>query len=293
MAPAPELTESLTLWQRTDWRGEPAWTSVSDQVRAIVSEARARLIYLGAVDGAVNLLNAPWPRMTPSAERPWPNLGGHRFWLGPQHRWTWPPPAEWEYSAARATSTREGTLSLEHFHLNSDYPALTREYSWQGNRMRCAVRWTDDGRRFFGLHVVAVDAPIELTTRLQEAPCAPAGLVAARMIDPEPPLRLPHPALQLAGGTARVLSGAKRVKFGFVPQALAVARSAGWTVTVHPGPCSEADGDAPDFGYLSQVWVGEAGCELAELEQLTPPLRGDSFGRCSSTIFIEATPPHP
>jgi len=273
------------------WRGESAWRSIQGGVAAIVSEARTRLIYLGAADGTLNLLNAPWPQVLPGKDNPWPNQGGHRFWLGPQYRWIWPPPTEWEYAPVELAFVKGGVLVLRHAHHDTAYPALTREYAWDGARLRCAVRWKDDGHRYFGLHVVAVDTPFSITTRLEPGPDAPAGLVAARMVEPEPPLHLPHPAVVVNDGHATVHSGVSRVKFGFRPQPLEVERAGGWRLAVLPGPCAEPTHDIPDHGYVSQVWVGEAGCELAELEQLTPHLRGDASGSCSSTIFIEATPP--
>lgn len=58
-----------------------------------------------------------------------------------------------------------------------------------------------------------------------------------------------------------------------------------------PGPSSVATRTCPDQGYLSQVWVGDKTHDLAELEQLTPQLKGDASGNCSSTIYIEATAP--
>jgi hypothetical protein len=39
------------------------------------------------------------------------------------------------------------------------------------------------------------------------------------------------------------------------------------------------------------VWVGDKTNDIAELEQLTPQLKGDASGNCSSTIYIVATPP--
>lgn len=291
MPPATTSANVVAAWDKTAWRGEPAWTSVHDGVRAIVSESRSRVIYLGAEDGSLNLLNAPWPQVLPTAERPWPNQGGHRFWLGPQHRWVWPPPSEWEYCAARSAAVQKGVLTLVHEQVDTRYPALVRHYAWEGPRLRCTVCWPDDGGRYFGLHVVAVDAPVAVPVRLEPRPDVPAGVVAARMVEPEPPVQLPHAALATDGERAVIHSGRQKVKFGFTPQTLAIARPGGWTLAVHPGPCTEVDGAPPDHGYLSQVWVGDGNVDLAELEQLTPPLKGDASGFCSSTIFIEAAPP--
>ena len=108
MNTSPSVT--APAWEKSTWQGEPAWASIHGPVRAIVSEARARLIYLGAADGSYNLLNAPTPRPAEGQ-----NQGGHRFWLGPQYRWVWPPLKEWEFSAAAQVSTRaDGRRSLNH-----------------------------------------------------------------------------------------------------------------------------------------------------------------------------------
>jgi hypothetical protein len=286
--PSPEIAGA---WERTLWHGERAWTSANGPVRAIVSEERARLVHLGSADGSVNLVNAPQPRRLPTADDPWPNQGGHRFWLGPQHRWVWPPPAEWEYSSAAWVTVDRGVLILQHAHLNQSYPAIRREYAWEGGRIRCTVSWPDNGRSYFGLHVIAVDTPFALTARLEPRRDAPLGVVAARMVDPEPPLQLPQPALALCDGHATVCSGVQRKKFGFVPQTLRVERPGGWVLCMHPGPCSRANGQTPDQGFLSQVWVGDGTIDIAEMEQLTPHLAGDASGLCSTTIFIEAAPP--
>ena len=290
------MTASLVLgetatWKKTTWQGEPAWSSSQNNVLAIVTEARARLIYLGACDGSFNLINAPLPLLRPSQDNPWPNQGGHRFWLGPQSRWVWPPPTEWEYAALQSATANAGVLTLQHAHVNKNYPALTREYVWEGNRLRCTVRWQDDGRPYFGIHVVAVNTPFVITTHLEKTKDVSAGLVVARMVDPESPIHLPHPSVTIEGDHATIRGEIKSVKLGFVQQPLTIERPRGWKLSVQPGPNTVATSDAPDQGYLSQVWVGDKTHDLAELEQLTPQLKGDTSGQCTSTIYIEATPP--
>jgi hypothetical protein len=188
-------------------------------------------------------------------------------------------------------STEAGVLTLQHAHINKDYPAITREYAWEGNSLRCTARWKDDGRAYFGIHVVAVNTPFVITTHLEKAKDVPSGLVVARMVDPEAPIHLPHPSLTIEGDRATLHGEIKSVKLGFVPQPLTIDRPHGWKLSVQPGPSTVATNDAPDHGYLSQVWVGDKTHNLAELEQLTPQLKGDASGQCSSTIFIEATPP--
>ena len=283
---------TTTTWVKTAWQGETAWTSSQGNVQAIVSEARSRLIYLGAKNGLLNLLNAPWPQVLPDKNNPWPNQGGHRFWLGPQSRWSWPPLTEWEYSAVQTATAKNGVLMLLQSRLNLDYPAITREYAWESNRLRCTAHWQDDGRGYFGLHVVPVNTPFEATARLEKTDAAPAGLVVAQMVDPEGPIRLPHPSITIQAGHATVRSDIKTVKLGFAPQPLTTGRPQRWSLSLLPGPCSVTTDTSPDHGYLSQIWVGDKTNDFAELEQLTPYLKGDASGRCSSTIYLEAAPPN-
>lgn len=278
-------------WEKAEWHGEPAWRSAQGAVAAIVSETRARLVYLGAADGSQNLLNAPVPHPQPTAQNPSPNQGGHRFWLGPQHRWVWPPLPEWEHAPAAGVSGDGPVLTVRMPHLNRDYPAIVREYAWEGARLRCTARWPDDGRPYFGLHVVPIDAPATISARLVKWDEVPAGLVVARMIDPEPPFQPPHPSVTLSDDRATLVSRVRRFKAGFAPQVLTVDRVGGWRLSVHPGPHEGVALGSADQGYLSQVWVGGPDDDLAELEQLSPYLRGDARGQCASTIYIEALPP--
>lgn len=278
-------------WQKTIWRGESAWSSTQGAVRAVVTEVRSRLIYIGSLDGTVNLINAPYPQTLPDEKNRWPNQGGHRFWLGPQKRWVWPPLTEWEYSAAASVTSTGAVLTLHEPHHNTAYPAITREYAWEGTRLRCTAHWPDNGRSYFGLHVVPVDVPFTVRARLAKSEAVPAGAVVAEMVNPESPLTLPHPSVTIEGDFAVMQSGIKIVKLGFKPQALTIDRPQGWKLSVLPGPTEGLALESPDQGYLSQVWVGGPEHDLAELEQLSPHLRGDANGRCASSIYIEATPP--
>lgn len=278
--------ESASPWVRTVWCGQAAWRSDRRGGCAIVSGARSRLIYLGPSDGSLNLLNAP--QVSPDDANPHPNHGGHRFWLGPQRHWIWPPPNEWEYSSALSVELDGGTLIVKHARIDPAYPALTREYAWEGSQLRCTVRWADEGRPYFGMHVVAVDAPFSITARLEPCEAAPAGMVLARMVDEVPPVQVPHPAIFVSDRYATVRAGIREVKLGFVPQPLRIGRQDSWRLAMLPGPCGGISSEMPDLGYLSQVWVGDESFDFAEIEQLTPFLRGDGTGKCFSTIFIEA-----
>jgi hypothetical protein len=116
-------------------------------------------------------------------------------------------------------------------------------------------------------------------------------MVEAQMGGPPSPLTLPHPAITVAGDRATIRAGVEVVKLGFVSQALVIDRPGGWKLSMQPGPHEGVALVPPDHGYVSQVWVGGKNADLAELEQLTPSLRGDAAGRCASTIYLEATAP--
>jgi hypothetical protein len=277
------------MWQSTRWRGEAAWASTCGAVRAIVTEARQRLIYLGAADGTQNLLNAPLPH-TP-AEDPWANQGGHRFWLGPQKKWAWPPVADWEYSAAQTVQLEHDCLVLQQPRRNPAYPALTREYAWVDHQLRCTARWTDPQGDFFGMHVVAVDVPLAGSAQLVRGREVPLGLVHVQIDHTATEGFLPHPAIALVRDRAIVRSGEKLLKVGFFNQPLTVDRAASWRLSILPGPHAGTVGPLPDHGYLSQIWVGGPEYDFAELEQLTPYLRSDGSTPCASTIFLAALPP--
>lgn len=285
-------TRADVNWTKTRWNDEPAWTSTHAGVRAIVSEKRCRLVHLGPEGEAVNLLSAPARPATANAGDPAPNQGGHRFWLGPQSRWKWPPVADWEFSAAAKVSVEGSVLHLEHPHAEKRYPAMTREYAWEGARLRCTVRWAGGAEPFYAMHVVAVNAPTVLEGRLHAWDRVPLGVVGIRGDTPNVNSPLPHPAVTVSGGRARARSGVDTAKLGFFPQTLTVSEK-GWLLHLHPGPAAGIPLESPDYGYLSQIWVGPPSYGFAEIEQLTPFLLAAEDGRCASTVFLEVMPAPP
>lgn len=282
---------AASLWQATIWQDEPAWRSSNGSALAIVTMQRARLIYLGATNGSHNLLNAPSPQVLPTPTDRWPNQGGHRFWLGPQKDWIWPPLREWEFSPAASSRTDGPALILQQPHFDLHYPPITREYAWEGDRLRCTARWLDHGRPAFGMHVIPVDLPFVARARLRRTNRAPAGLVEVTIEGPVVDVLLPHPTVTLNDEVATVRAGVQTLKLGFAVQPLTVERREGWQLSVAPGPHAGIAHELPDHGYLSQIWVGGPEHDLAELEQLTPYLRGNAQGTCASTIYLEAIPP--
>lgn len=288
------FSDSGPEWTPTQFRGEKAWSSKRGAVLAVISEIRGRLLYLGKEDGSLNLLSAPFPCATPNNKDSSPNWGGHRFWLGPQIRWIWPPLTDWEYSGASKAYCDGDTLKLELPRTNTDYPALTREYRWEGSRLRSTVRWKDDGRAYYGMHVVAVEAPVEIVATPRKTEETPRGFVAVRIDGYDTKSFLPNPGLREENGLVRLRSGlGQAFKYAFPQQALRVPRTEGWCLLVHPGPTEGVAVGASDGGLLSQVWFGNSSYAFAEIEQLSPLLLGDEKGQCSSSCFLEAVPPSP
>src|SRR5690606_6276552 len=124
------------VWQPTTWRGEEAYESRSGGWHAIVSVARARLVHFGATADDRNLLFETATRDHPQG---W---GGHRVWLGPQGTWPsgwWPPPPEWESTAAERATVREDVLELPIRPAGHGWPRWTRTYHWEGDALVCGV----------------------------------------------------------------------------------------------------------------------------------------------------------
>ena len=282
------IAAGQTGWSRTEWNTEPAWVSESGPFKAVVSESRSRLIYLGPATGDANLLSAPSPLPAPTAKESAPNWGGHRFWLGPQSRWKWPPVRDWEFAAIAEAKAADGVLTLLHPRTDAAYPQLQREYAWEGGRLRCTVGWKGGGEPSYGMHVIAVDAPTTLSGRLHAWDRVPHGVVGINGDTPNTTDPLPHPAITVRDGVAYARTGAGTAKLGFYPQALENRRGE-WTLVMHPGPTSGTPLESPDHGYLSQIWVGPAAYSFCELEQLTPFMLPAADGWCSSTVYLEVS----
>lgn len=280
--------QAAPAWQRTRWKGEAAWKSISRQgVQAVVSEERARLIYFGSDDGKQNLLSAPSPKTLPSPKERSPNWGGHRFWLGPQSRWSWPPPKDWEFSAASSIEVQGGALHVRLAHALTAFPQVERDYAWEDERLRCTVRWQGGERPSYAMHVVAIEIPAVFEVALQPSEQTPHGLVQVNGDKPNATSPLPHPAVEVSGNRGVIRSGIATGKFGLTSQSLQVARGDRMLI-LHPGPFNGTAAEPPDFGFLTQIWVGGKGSTFCELEQLTPYLSPAEDGWCGSTVYLES-----
>lgn len=275
-------------WTSTLFLNAPAWESQNGPLVAIVSASRCRLLYFGATDRSNNLLSAPDQAPNPSKDEA-PNWGGHRFWLGPQARWVWPPLRDWEFAEARTITTMGDRLVVEHPQTDPNYPALIRTYSWEGQALNCTVTWKDDGRAYYGMHVFAVDAPAKLTCSLSKSPQCPEGAVLVAMDGFKTTGLTDTPALLFNGDRLEISSGStEQAKVGLFPQALELTRRDGWTLRLSPGSFTGIPIGSSDAGLLTQLWVGSHEHSFAELEQLSPILLGGAEGLCSSTCLLYA-----
>lgn len=283
---AASLSAADAEWRSTKWHDEAAWVSTHGKLKAIVSVDRSRLIFFGPAESETNLINAPWPKNQPSEKEISPNWGGLRFWLGPQSRWIWPQPKDWEFSAADQVEAKGAHLILHESHRDPKYPQIVRDYSWDGDRLRCEVRWQKGEQPFYAMHVLPIDLPAEVNVQLQPWEDVPQGFVLIKDFKPvaNPPA---HPSIELNGSTARLKTGVMMAKFGFAPQPLS-ARLKGYVLTLSPGPLHGTAVESPDYGYHTQVWVGGPNVTFCEIEQITPFLLPAEDGWCGSTVFVEA-----
>lgn len=275
------LARADAAWTRTEWRGERAWTASSGGWTAIVSEERARLVSLTREGGAENLLYAEQKDVF--------SWGGHRFWLGPQTAWTapWPPPADWERSAAPKIAVEGETLRVRHARTDENYPQIERGYTWRDGVLHCTVAWSD--ARFQGIHIVQVpkDAVVRVRRGATTAE-APQGYVLLPVYKRDG-LRANEPlspkVATLDGDEITLRYGGVREKIGVPPQPI-VAEMGAYRLTLRRGEMrgmSESS-SVPDLGMLTQAYFGAAEDPFIEIEQLTP-LGGE--GASVSEILLE------
>lgn len=272
-------------WQPVEWRGGSAWVSETDAGRAIVSEARGRLVHFGPAESDLNLLNeveAVEPYRDGADSNNW---GGHRFWLGPQKTWVWPPNPDWEFSAARSVEVTGSRLVVTMPDSEDDFPGLVREYFWERDRLGCRVSWSGTDRPFYGMHVFAVPAGTRPVVRPIDTVDVPLGLVKVTHDLPVRLENLPPGARATSAGALEFQPDAEAIKLGFPPQDLE-GRGAGWSLLVSPARVTGRIIHPPDFGFLTQIWVCPEGGDFLELEQISPYLVPEDGGTASSLVFL-------
>lgn len=258
------LTRADAAWRRTEWRGERAWIASSGGWTAIVSEERARLVSLAPEGGGADLLYAEQKDIF--------SWGGHRFWLGPQTAWTapWPPPADWERSAAAEIVTEGDILRVKQARAEASYPEIERAYVWRDGVLSCTVSWRD--ARFQGIHIVQVPKDATVLVRREASEAAPLGYVLLPIYK-RPGLRVNEPlsskVATIAGDSLTLRYGGVREKVGVPPQPI-VAEMGAYRLTLRRGEMSGMSETKPDIGMLTQAYFGSAEDPFIEIEQLTP-----------------------
>ena len=220
------LADVAPSWERTTWKGEPAWASRSGAWRAVVSEERCRLIELSE-EGGQNLFYTCSREESARQVPPRPPTGGHVFWLGPQSAWpkSWPPALDWDGNAAKRVTASGAVLELEHAHTNTSLPQLFRRYSWEKGNLRCDVRWEHAVQPFSAVQIFQLPATSCALADLTKTAEAPQGFVQFPMWnwkskETRLTFELPVPCVEIRQGQAAITHRNLISKFGFNPEPL-------------------------------------------------------------------------
>ena len=274
-------TVSAAEWSAATWRGLPAFRSEQGGWTAAVCPQWGRLVSVTAPDGQELLHVSDKPSL---ADCQGGTAGGHMVWLGPQARWNWPPPAQWEYSAATSVVSG-GALSLQLPEGTPQQPGLTRRYAWTSEGLRCSVSWRAEGR-WHALQVfqVRADARVRLTPVVREG--LPAGFAVRTgnggMWDTS--IRLPQPCLISEGSDVIVQRADPFQKIFFPLQAPRISFGS-WNLALerlaHDGG---GENDEPDNGLPTQIFAGQA-WEMIEVEQASPMLDGSTTAALAEVVL--------
>jgi hypothetical protein len=269
-------------WIATTWKGEHAFELVTTGWRAIVSVERGRLVHFGPA-GAGNLLFE-----TDSRENKF-SWGGHRVWLGPQSLWGWPPPDAWERAAAEKATVVGGRLELLVPDAGRGYPRMTRVYELAADRLACRIVVAAGGTRSVQVMQI-LQTSLDTTVDLQPGPSAKAPRGYFRVGGSSGPTMrpdLPRPVVvqELSDGRVRVGATGKTDKLGFPPQTL-VANIGAHRLRLAFGESRGPEVAAPDGGFYTQVYTGDSGSPVVELEQLSPQWLAGEAGEFSMYIGL-------
>lgn len=288
---AGSVSLQADTWHPLTWRGERAWLSRSGPWAAVVSEARARLVFFGEWEGEKNLLYATFP-----AGRA-PSLGGHRFWLGPQNDWKalWPPPPDWEASPGWVrVSGNLLTLTLPH--TDRDYPALTRSYRWEEKRLVCRGSWTSGGNKNYqAIQTFHLPKNAMVRARVSPGPSLPRGFAILKQREKLTLVsdfsRLPG-KLREKDGWITVRRDGGEWKMAFPPQAL-VSQIGDSELILSRGRSTGRVVSEPDLGLLTQIYLGadKDRCPFVEIEQLSPVLEPRGNEPAAFEVSLEARKP--
>ena len=272
------------VWTATTWKGDRAYELTAANWRAVVSVDRGRLVHFGPVgEGAANLLFE-----TDSREDRF-SWGGHRVWLGPQSLWGWPPPDAWDRAAAETVVVADGRLEQLMPDAGGGYPRFTRIYEPADGRLACRIAVAAGGTRAVQVMQI-LQTPVTTTVDLQPGPTTqwPRGYCrvggsSGPMLRPD----LPVPAIvtEIPGGVRLAYNG-RSDKLGFPPQTL-VANLGAHRLHLAFGESRGPEVAAPDAGFYTQVYTGNPGSPVVELEQLSPQWAAGAAAEFS--MYIELT----
>ncbi len=277
-----------TAWSTTTWRGERAYALSSGRWLAIVSVDRGRLVHFGPVAEGKNLLFEVASRETKFS---W---GGHRVWLGPQSLWGWPPPDAWERSAAEQVRVTGDRLELLMPDAGRGFPRLTRIYESAGESLACRVAVAGGTQAVQVMQIL--QTPQSTTADLKPEPSAqwPRGYFrCGGAVGPSMQPEFPVPdGVQETPGHVRISFAGKSDKLAFPPQAL-VSHVGAATFSLAFGESRGAELAAPDAGFYTQVYIGDAGAPVVELEQLSPQWQAGESAESSMYVDLVTEPATP
>jgi hypothetical protein len=274
------------VWQRTIWQGEPAYVSESHGWKAIVSVSRARLVHFGPAEKDLNLLFS-----TPTQHEP-TGWGGHRLWLGPQKTWPqiWPPPEQWEHSAAAQVDTRGERLELALRHVAGGWADIVRTYAWDDAKLVCGAELHGGSRDAQIISIIQVPGAAEISVEAEVQPRYPAGYVRLPSGVSGFATKFEEPKQVSRHGSALTLRHAiEHEKLGFRPQTLS-AKIGDYVLHVARGAEKGKAVAEPDEGFHTQVYIGRHDEPFIELEQLTSIWSSATSASAAVILSAESAP---
>jgi hypothetical protein len=250
------------------------------EATAIVSPKVGRLIWFGPHGGG-NLLYVPEGGSLAVAEATL--HGGHQFWLGPQTRWTWPPPPAWE--APALTATVDGDVLTLRLPDGAGVPGVTRTYAIEAFGLRCGVRWSDSGRAWHAMHVLQVPRAMRIEPVLVR-PTAEIPRGCRFEVEYRGDV-LPDGCA--FAGERLSLAPATRGAKAFLPCQPLRGTLDGWVLTMLPGEINGRPAGVADLGLNTQVYLGPPERPYLELEQCSDLLLPDADGIASVDMVLSLT----
>jgi hypothetical protein len=256
-------------WKQTAWQGEKAWKSTSSGWTAVVSEERSRLVAITDNVTGENLLFAPPTKDSAS----W---GGHRCWLGPQSVWrtAWPPPVDWEASAADHVEASGTLLTITLPHADAAFPILVRTYQWREGVIHGNLSW--QGGHHHAIQILQLPPWSIVHVRREIGKDLPLGYGLPQSSGPSDTLTdvpIPGGVSRLDGDQVALWHANITTKVAVAPQEI-TAEIGHYQLKMRRGALIGVTETAPDFGLLTQVYLGDWQNPFVEIEQLSPYAAG-------------------